>query len=404
VILELGEKPRILFSKSWNAGVNGVAFGPEGLIAAAGGDGSVRVLDQDGTVLARMTGHEGPVADVTFLGRDLVVSTGVDGSTRAWAWAQAAEPTLQAAPLPSTGGVAFVPGNVGIVAADGSASTWKPSDPTARPLLPADPGGADQAAISPDGRFVATTSPDGILLVRDRSGAQVGRWALGHTASQIAWLRSDSGLAAALLGGDVRTVALKHGSSPETLGTHAEDALAVTARSSDGAIASGGRDGVIRLWDGTKGGQLVADLDAQINALAFDPAGRYLAAAVGDQTVRIYDVEAQDPPKTLRGRFGETYDVAFGEGSELVTGGERGLRIWDWRRAVILLTVPRAQGAVALAVTGPEPTVASYGYDNVVHVTTCDVCGSISDVKGLLARRTTRPLTAGERTDFQVGG
>jgi WD40 repeat protein len=405
VVLSLGGQPRILFSKAFEGGVNGVAFGPGGLIAAAGGDASVRVLDRDGTLLSRMTGHAGPVADVTFLGRDRVVTTGVDGSTRAWAWEYGYAPAVHSSPLPEVGGVAFVVDKVNIVAGDGSTSLWTPPSATAESQLPALPAGAATAAVSGDGRLIATAATDGSMVVRDRSGNQVGSWSFGVQPAQLAWLPGDRGIAAALIGGDVATVDVgASGSDPKVIGKHAEDALAVTARPGDGVVASGGRDGVIRLWDGTPDGRLVADLDAQINALAFTGDGRWLAAAAGDETVRVYDTVGQEAQTTLRGRFGASVTLAFAEGGELVTGSDRGLRIWDWRRGVILLTVPLEKGVRFLAVTGAEPRVASYGFDDVVRLTTCDVCGSIDGVETLLPERTTRTLTAEERDDFQVDG
>ena len=126
---------------------------------------------------------------------------------------------------------------------------------------------------------------------------------------------------------------------------------------------------------------------------------------MGDETVRIYDVGGTDQPTVLRGRFGSSKSVAFSsDGATLVTGGDKGLRLWDWRRGVILLTVPRDGGVSFVAATGTAPRVASYGSDNVVHITTCDVCGPIDGVRDLARQRTTRELTAGERTDFKTNG
>ncbi len=406
VVLRLGPEPRIVFSDSFEGGVNSVAFGPGGLIAAAGGDGSVRVVDASGQVLARMTGHQGPVAGVTFLGRDRVVSVGVNGSARAWAWEDGREPRLPSGALPGSGGVAFLPqGRVAVVAADGSARAWTPPAAAAPELLPADTDGMFAAAVSPDGRLIATAPPDGRLVVRDVTGRRIGSWQLGAVGGTLAWTPDGRTVAAALLGGKVVTVKVDSPAAPRVLGTHAEDATAVASRPSDGTIASGGRDGVIRLWDGTRGGRLIDDLDAQINSLAFTADGRRLAAAVGDETVRIYDVGGTDQPTVLRGRFGSSKSVAFSsDGATLVTGSDNGLRLWDWRRGVILLTVPRDSGVAFVAATGTAPRVASYGSDNVVRITTCDVCGPIDGVRDLARQRTTRELTAGERTDFKTNG
>ena len=149
----------------------------------------------------------------------------------------------------------------------------------------------------------------------------------------------------------------------------------------------------------------MADLDAQINALAFSPDGLRLAVAVGDETVRVFALSGSDEPNVLQGRFGPVASVAFSsDGAELATGGDRGLRIWDWRRGVVLLTARRADGVRFLATSGDAPTVAAYGYDEVVRVTTCDVCGPIDEVLGLVPERTTRALSDEERADFKTDG
>ena len=57
VVLRLGAEPEVVFSDRFPAGITGVAFGPDGLIAASGGDGSVRVLDASGD---RAVAHDRP--------------------------------------------------------------------------------------------------------------------------------------------------------------------------------------------------------------------------------------------------------------------------------------------------------------------------------------------------------
>ena len=199
--------------------------------------------------------------------------------------------------------------------------------------------------MSADGRLIATGAADGTLVVREVGGPRVGTLGAGEAAgaARVDPGRPHGGRGAAGRGG--RRGRRRHRVPVRACSaSNAEDALTVASRPGDGTIASAGRAGDIRLWDGTDGGRVIADLGVQIYLLAFSPDGRRLAAAVGDDTVRVYDLTGADEPTVLRGRFGAPYAVAFsGDGETLAVGGERGLRIWDWRRGVILLTVARAQ-------------------------------------------------------------
>ena len=170
--------------------------------------------------------------------------------------------------------------------------------------------------MSPDGRLSPAARTNGTLVVREVGGQRIGTWALGNTPVQLAWTPDGRTVAAALLGGKVVAVDVGSPAAPRALGSNAEDALTVATRPGDGTIASAGRIGDIRLWDGTDGGRVIADLGVQTYVLAFSPDGRRLAAAVGDDTVRVYDLTGADEPSVLRGRFGAPYAVAFGGDGE----------------------------------------------------------------------------------------
>ena len=106
-------------------------------------------------------------------------------------------------------------------------------------------------------------------------------------------------------------------------------------------LASGGRDGTVRLWD-VATGQVRVSLSGhagQVTAVAVAPDGSWLAAGSWDGAVRIWDVvarriwdvAARRPQAALSGRFGRVMAVAVApDGSWLATGGEDGtVRIWD---------------------------------------------------------------------------
>ncbi|MFE2234377.1 TIR domain-containing protein [Streptomyces sp. NPDC059442] len=109
------------------------------------------------------------------------------------------------------------------------------------------------------------------------------------------------------------------------------------AFSPDGrTIASGGGDGVVRIW-GTasqrKTGESLIGHRLTVTAVAFGPDGKTLASASFDGTVRVWDVAGRTQigaPFNLRA--GIIHSVAFSpDGRTLVTAGDapESLQVWD---------------------------------------------------------------------------
>lgn len=97
-----------------------------------------------------------------------------------------------------------------------------------------------------------------------------------------------------------------------TLEGHRGSVLAVDAQPEGGLIASGGDDGLLRLWDASNGA-VVAALEghtARIKAIRFNPDGSLLATAGDEGVVRLWDVEARTG-RTVSRQEGHVYDVAF---------------------------------------------------------------------------------------------
>ena len=92
------------------------------------------------------------------------------------------------------------------------------------------------------------------------------------------------------------------------------------------------------------------------------------------------------------------------DGRRVLSASADGIRVWDWVRELTLVTIPlESPGAVEIDAAGAAPTFAYYA-GSTAFVSSCDVCGSLEEVNTLARARTTRDLTAAERSSFGIPG
>ncbi len=116
--------------------------------------------------------------------------------------------------------------------------------------------------------------------------------------------------------------------------------------SPDGSLcASGGEDGVARLWDLTEGKRLYSlDAGEAIHALVFSP-NRYWLVAATSASIKIWDLESKStvvelrpefPPASKKAQVPYCVSVAWSaDGSTLYSGYTDGvIRVWGVNRAV----------------------------------------------------------------------
>lgn len=95
-------------------------------------------------------------------------------------------------------------------------------------------------------------------------------------------------------------------------------------------LSTGERDGAVCVWDIPTKDKLYT-IDVGVYALAFDPAGKYLAGAGMDDAVYVWDADTQDTVFVLGGHQQPINCIAFDpSGSYLVSAGDDlTVRVWD---------------------------------------------------------------------------
>lgn len=146
-----------------------------------------------------------------------------------------------------------------------------------------------------------------------------------------------------------------------------KNAVMSLAFSPDGkALAAGGRDGMVKLWDPATGRNIASwkGHSGFVNAVAFHPTGTLVASGGEDRRVRLWDVKSGRNVATLKGHDGGVTSVAFTrDGKILVSSGGSSIIVWDvaTRRKARSIDVGALQGVRSLAVHSDGVTLATSG-------------------------------------------
>ena len=116
-------------------------------------------------------------------------------------------------------------------------------------------------------------------------------------------------------------------------------------------IATGAAGGEIRLWNtaAKRVQKILRDHQSDVNELVFSPDGRLLVSCGDDLTLRIWQVDLDEPPRVLRGvTLSDLNGLAFSpDGRWLAAGGEdQKARVWDTSSWQLIKVLSAGNGAI----------------------------------------------------------
>jgi WD40 repeat protein len=223
-------------------------------------------------------------------------------------------------------------------------------------LYPMSEGRPVSVAWSPDGRRLALGTHNGKVYVLDTaSWREVQQFRTGTSPiSSLAYSHRGALLITGSNDGragirDARTLReLRHVTANVGRGI-----WAVAVSPDDKILATGGDDGVARLWDVATGRPLKAlrGHSWYIYSLAFSPDGKTLATASGDATAVLWNVATGSHVAVLRGHTSYLYAVAYSpDGKTLATGAwDHTVRLWDAHTGALLRLIENTNKVWALA-------------------------------------------------------
>ena len=222
--------------------------------------------------------------------------------------------------------------------------TPQPPTPAPQPITPenaASLGVAEQIqyspwelvlaiASSPDGDTLAVAAGETIHLYKAGGFEERGVLSAGVWSPGLAFSPDNHLLATGGRDGIVRLWDLASGEAMYSIPAHKKGANAVTFSPNGGLLASAGNDGMVRLWDAANAkpqGEMIGGAYA-IPALAFTADGLDLAIANGN-VIRFRQVDSGRFTQTLRGES-SFYSLAIAPDGQTLASGDSENTVWLW--------------------------------------------------------------------------
>ncbi|MBZ0238366.1 MAG: hypothetical protein K8M05_39000 [Deltaproteobacteria bacterium] len=298
----------------------------DGALVSASADGTVRSWSLDGVAAASF---DAPCDDPYFLELDVArerMAVGcVEGQVQLRSFDGRVLHDLPPHPDELTALGVTVDGGV-FSASPALTRIWRPE----RELrVSADPGDELVAArLSSDGRWLATSSARGLLSVIDASsGTRVAEW----TETQPALALSFSAAGAHLVASRANGLGVYDIGGATKLATIAVENVTAgdAAASGDIAIAQGSQ---LELWSaaGQRRWSVEGAHTGGVAVLAFSPDGTMLASGGRDGSIRLWEAVAGRSELTCAGHEGRLVALALTRDGYVVSAGvDRTVRIWD---------------------------------------------------------------------------
>lgn len=138
-------------------------------------------------------------------------------------------------------------------------------------------------------------------------------------------------------------------------------------------MATGSWDGTVRLWDPETGNStLTLDAKPGVFSLGFSPGGKHLAAALADQTIRIWDLgDPNKDPLILRGHSEAIAALAWSPDGKRIASASADdtLRIWDTITGQEALSLRgHSSRVVAVAWSPNGKQIATASHDRTINI------------------------------------
>ena len=197
----------------------------------------------------------------------------------------------------------------------------------------------------------------------------------GHTHYVLALAFSPDGhtLASGSRNGNIRLWNTDTGEYKLTLEGHTDGVTCLAFSPNGSTLASGSWDDTVRLWDAETGQHLqtLEEHTDGVRSVVFSPDGSTLASGGYDNMLRLWDAETGQHKPALEGHTDYIRSVVFSpDGRTLASGSyDRTLRLWDVETGEHKLTLEgHTDGVLTVAFSSDGRTLASGSYDRTIRL------------------------------------
>ncbi|QQR46491.1 WD40 repeat domain-containing protein [Myxococcus xanthus] len=348
------------WAKQFEGSVLALAFSPDGRLLASGGyDAVVRVWDvAAGAQVAELKGHEAELHAVAFSpdGRWLAAA-GRPGALWLWDWKQGRRVALLSGHTDVVRGLAFSPDGEWLASGglDRTVRVWRIRD-GAEVLRFMHDDIVIAVAFSPDGGRLLSSSMDRTARVWDLTARRELHRLTGHgdKVESCAFSADGERVMTASADRSIRFWDARTGALLDVQrNTGALSAVAIDAGFQQ--LVQAGWEGRVQRVDVRGGGEVLERLDAHrtfVMAVALSPDGRTFASGGMDGVLKVW-LRPEVSPDVLLRELPAWPEVLTSVGPDaFVSGGEDGLRSWSVSSGGELhsrLEAPDAVGAVAVS-------------------------------------------------------
>ena len=336
------EYNRLLF----NTSAENMVFSPDGSLLAAGmGDGTVDLLQADGTIARQIQAHDTKVSSVAFSpDGSLIASSSADQTFKLWQVKGDLVHTFKEFPF-EVRDVEFSPNGQYLAAVSGrQVSLWR-TDGTLITIV------EDSVAFSfsPDGQWLATAGDQMVQL-----------WQISSSTPSAPTLSSVRKIELSRFSSDAQLASLPPRLQKSKKSPPGRVLIEIAFSPDSQILATTATNQPLQLWQ--TDGSLISSIEHSfvVNTnIAFTPDSQKVAAVTKEKAVELWSVDGT-PVELLQGHQASVESVAIAsDGKRVATASSDGaIRFWQWQNPFVQkLTLQNASTIPAASLSADGKTV-----------------------------------------------